>query len=125
MDRTFLALGALLALFGVIFGAFGAHAVHGHVSPLMYSVYETAVHYQFYHALGLMLIGISAAQLDARGWLRVAGWLMFAGVILFSGSLYMLTLIGTRWLGILTPLGGTAFIVAWILYIVAILRSSR
>lgn len=123
MNRTFLALGALLTLFGVIFGAFGAHAVRGHVSPLMYSVYETAVQYQFYHALGLMLIGISAAHLDARGWLRAAGWLMFAGVILFSGSLYLLVLIGTRWLGILTPLGGTAFIVAWILYFVAIVRS--
>lgn len=123
MDRTFLGLGALLGMLGVIFGALGAHLVQANDSHRLFTIYETAVHYQFYHALGLMLIGISAAHLKARGWLRAAGWLMFAGVILFSGSLYMVTLFGFRPLAMLTPFGGTAFIVSWLLYFVAIVRS--
>lgn len=123
MDRTFLALGALLAMFAVIFGALGAHVVHGHDSTLGYTIYETAVHYEFYHALGLMLIGVSAAQLKARAWLRAAGWLMFVGVILFSGSLYLLTFAGTRGIAIVTPLGGSSMILAWLLYVIAIIRS--
>lgn len=125
MDRTFLALGALLGLLGVVFGALGDHVVHGHVSPFMYSVYETAVRYQFYHALGLMLIGVSAAHLRARAWLRAAGWLMFAGVMMFSGSLYLLVLVGARGFGFIAPIGGTSLIIAWLLYFVAILRSPR
>lgn len=123
MDRIFLALGALLAMFAVIFGALGAHVVHGHISPRGYSIYETAVHYEFYHALGLMLIGVSAARLNAQAWLRAAGWLMFVGVILFSGSLYLLTFTGIHGIAIVTPLGGSSMIFAWILYVIAIIRS--
>ncbi|MEX2165297.1 MAG: DUF423 domain-containing protein [Sulfuricaulis sp.] len=56
-------------------------------------------------------------------YLKWAGWLMLAGIILFSGSLYMLSVGGMRWLGMITPFGGVAFIAAWILFVVAIIKA--
>ncbi|APZ43638.1 DUF423 domain-containing protein [Acidihalobacter ferrooxydans] len=123
MDRTFLALGALLGMFGVILGAVGAHLVHPDDTHKAYAIFETALRFQFYHALGLLLIGVSAAQLNARAWLRAAGWLMFAGVLLFSGSLYLMTLFGLHAIDVLAPFGGSALILSWLLYFIAIIRS--
>lgn len=113
--RLFLAIGSINAALAVVFGAFGAHALKARLTPEMLAVYHTGAQYQFYHALGLLLIGVIAMQVPAFGFLRAAGWLMTAGIVLFSGSLYLLAASGIRWLGAVTPLGGVAFIVAWLL----------
>ncbi len=125
MNRTFAFLGALSAMCAVILGATGAHIVRNHASAMSFSIYQTAVHYQFYHSLGLILIGISAAHLSSKVWLNISGWLMFAGIILFSGSLYVLTLGGFSRIGILAPFGGSAFILAWLSFLIAILTSKK
>jgi uncharacterized membrane protein YgdD (TMEM256/DUF423 family) len=72
------------------------------------------VHYQFFHALGLLSLSV---LLDPRPrpLLRAGAWLLLAGVVLFSGSLYLLLAGAPRWLGVLTPLGGVALIVGWCL----------
>lgn len=123
IDKTFVALGAFLGMLGVILGALGAHLVHVDDSHRIYSIYEIAVRYQFYHALGLIAIGMSMAHLSARGWLRAAGWLMFLGVVLFCGSLYLSTFFAWHAVEIVTPFGGSSFILAWLLYFIGILLS--
>ena len=120
MDRTFLLIGAVAACIGVGFGAFGAHGLRNRLPPDMLAVFETAVRYQMYHALAVLIVALAAARMD--GWLiRGAGWAFTVGIILFSGSLYALTLTGVTTLGAITPVGGLAFLVGWTLLIVAAL----
>jgi uncharacterized membrane protein YgdD (TMEM256/DUF423 family) len=121
--RVFLAAGGLAALAAVALGAFGAHALKGRLAPEMLAVWHTAVEYHLFHALGLLAVGLLAAQLPASAPLKWSGWLMLAGIVLFSGSLYALALTGVRWLGAVTPAGGTAFLAAWALLVMAILRA--
>jgi uncharacterized membrane protein YgdD (TMEM256/DUF423 family) len=110
MDRTFLFIGALAGFLGVAFGAFGAHGLRNRLSPEMLAVFETAVRYQMYHALALLLTAALAARSD--GWLvSMAGWAFTAGLLLFSGSLYVLALTGITMFGAITPIGGLAFLI--------------
>lgn len=120
--KTFLALGGVAALLAVALGAFGAHALKSRIPPEMLAVWHTGVEYHVYHALGLLAVGIVAAQLPDSTLLKGSGWLMLAGILLFSGSLYALALSGERWLGAVTPFGGLAFIAAWTVFVAAVLR---
>ncbi len=121
--KIFLAAGGLAALVAVALGAFGAHALKGRLSPELLTVWHTAVEYHLFHALGMLAVGLVAAQLAESTLLKWSGWLMLAGIVLFSGSLYALALTGLRWLGAVTPAGGVAFIAAWALFVIAILRA--
>lgn len=121
--KIFLSAGGVAALVAVALGAFGAHALKGRLSPEMLAVWHTAVEYHLFHALGLLAVGLVAVQLAESALLRWSGWLMLAGIVLFSGSLYALALTGVRWLGAVTPAGGTAFLAAWALFVIAILRA--
>jgi uncharacterized membrane protein YgdD (TMEM256/DUF423 family) len=112
-ERLFLGIGALSACVSVAAGAFGAHALTGMVTPERLAVWETAARYQMYHALGLMVVAYLAGQ-KAAGPARLGGWLFIIGTLIFSGSLYTLVLTEMRWLGAITPLGGTAFIAGWL-----------
>ena len=112
MQRLFLGLGATLAGLGVAAGAFGAHGLRGRLSPEMLGVFETAVRYQMYHALGLFVVAWAVVRWPESA-VPVAGWLLLAGIVVFSGSLYGLALGGPRWLGAITPLGGVAFLAGW------------
>ena len=117
--RLFLAIGCIAAVLAVAFGAFGAHALKARLAPELLQVYKTGVEYHFYHALGLILVGLAAFHLPQSVWLRAAGWAMLAGIVLFSGSLYLLALTGITRLGAITPLGGLGFIAAWGLFAAA------
>lgn len=121
--RLFLVLGCIAAFLAVATGAFGAHALKARLAPELLSVYRTGVEYHFYHALGLILIGLAAFHLPESAWLRGAGWTMFAGILMFSGSLYALALTGIAWLGAITPLGGLAFLAAWCLFAIAVIKA--
>lgn len=104
------------------FGAFGAHIVRDLLSPDRFETYQTAVHYHFFHALGLLIIGGVAIHLPESGYLLWSGRFLIAGIVIFSGSLYLLTLTDTGWFGAVTPIGGLAFIIGWILLGLAIYR---
>jgi uncharacterized membrane protein YgdD (TMEM256/DUF423 family) len=121
--KLFIALGACAAALGVVLGAFGAHGLKARLGPELLAVYQTAVQYHLWHALGLVAIGIVAIHLPASAPLKWAGWLMLAGIVLFSGSLYVLAIAGVRWLGAVTPFGGAAFIAAWVTFAWAVLKS--
>jgi len=114
--RLLLVLGALAAMLAVMLGAFGAHALRGRLPADMLAIYQTGVQYHFWHALGVLAIGLTLLHAPGSGAVRAAGWLMLAGIVVFSGSLYVLATTGMRWLGAITPLGGLAFIAAWIAY---------
>jgi len=122
--KLFLVLGALAAMLAVVLGAFGAHALRARLTPDLLAIYQTAVQYHFWHALGLLLIGVVAIHMPASLTLKWSGWVMLAGIALFSGSLYVLALTGARWLGAVTPFGGAAFILSWLLLAVAVARGS-
>jgi len=119
--KVFIFLGSINAMISVILGAFGAHVLNGRLSTEMMDVYQTGVHYEFYHALGLILVGLVAYHLPQSNYIHWSGWLMFAGIVIFSGSLYILSLTGVRWLGAITPVGGTFFIISWILLAIGVL----
>jgi uncharacterized membrane protein YgdD (TMEM256/DUF423 family) len=111
--RLFLAAGAVFALTAVVLGAFGAHALKDKLSVDMLAVYRTANDYQFYHALGLLAVGMVAGMMPQSSAIKWSGGLMIAGILIFSGSLYVLSVTGVRSLGAITPIGGVAFIAAW------------
>jgi len=121
--KLFLILGGINAALVVMLGAFGAHGLKARMTVEMLAVYQTGVHYHLFHALGLLAVGIVALHIVDSVYLKWAGWLMLAGIILFSGSLYVLSLSGLRWLGMVTPFGGLAFIAAWIVFVIAIAKS--
>lgn len=120
----FIIAGAINAALSVALGAFGAHLLEGKLSEKYIAIWETAVQYQMFHAVGLLAIGIlsSEAILGNHPKLRLAGYLILAGIIIFSGSLYVLSLSGIGVLGAITPIGGVAFIAGWIMLIVAVLQ---
>ena len=113
-SRTLAIAGVLLAL-ATGCGAFGAHGLKALLTPERLQLWETAVRYQFFHALGLIGVGLVLRTLDS-GALRGAASLVVAGVVLFSGSLYALALGAPRVLGALTPFGGLAWIAGWLLF---------
>ena len=119
--RLLLTAGAVNGALAVALGAFGAHALRARLDPDMLAVYHTAVQYHFYHALGLLLIGILALQLPSAA-VKWPGILMCAGIVMFCGSLYLMALTNLRWLGAITPLGGAAFITAWLLLAATVFR---
>ncbi|MGB1799801.1 MAG: DUF423 domain-containing protein [Gammaproteobacteria bacterium] len=121
--KSFLLLGSANAMLAVIFGAFGAHALKARLDENLLRVFQTGVEYHFYHAFGLILIGILAINLGINGWIKTAGWMMFAGIILFSGSLYLLSILNLRWLGMITPIGGLLFILSWLSLSIAIFKN--
>ncbi|HVT37234.1 MAG TPA: DUF423 domain-containing protein [Nevskiaceae bacterium] len=121
MPRIFLAIGALYGLFGVLLGAFGAHALKERLAPDLLAVWRTAVEYQFYHALALMLLALLLRD-AANGLMQAGGWCFAAGVLVFSGSLYALALTGVRMLGAVTPVGGLLFIAGWICLLLGALK---
>lgn len=114
MSNLFIGLGALGAFVSVAAGAFGAHALKQVLQSDMLTVYQTAVDYQFFHSLGLIAIG-SLQKVSPRRHQAVAAWTMLAGIIIFSGSLYILSMSGIRWLGMITPVGGVCLLAAWLI----------
>jgi uncharacterized membrane protein YgdD (TMEM256/DUF423 family) len=114
--------GAVLMALATVIGAVGTHRLKTALSPDHYGVLQTAVLYQFLHALGLLWVG-TALQRRADRTLGIAADLLLAGVLLFSGSLYALLCGAPRGLGLLTPVGGLCLIVGWCLIAAAVLRS--
>jgi uncharacterized membrane protein YgdD (TMEM256/DUF423 family) len=113
MVHALMIFGALGGASAVMLGAFGAHALKGQLSEGSLSVFETGVQYQMMHSIGVLIVGVLMLVLGAKpAWLMTA-WSFSLGIILFSGSLYGLSLLGWRWLGPVTPLGGALFIVGW------------
>lgn len=113
MSFNFIFLGSLNLMLAVILGAFGAHGLKARVSPEQLAWWHTAVDYHFWHALGILGIGLLLLHQPLLGAVRSSGWLLQVGILIFCGSLYAMTLGAPRWFGAITPIGGLAMIAGW------------
>jgi uncharacterized membrane protein YgdD (TMEM256/DUF423 family) len=114
MQTIFVILGSLLAALAVGLGAIGAHALKSQLTAEQLATFHTAVQYQMYHAIGLVLVGLLSLYQRSR-WFEGAGWSMLVGIILFSGLLYAWLVTGRRFFVYPVPVGGVAFIIGWVL----------
>lgn len=117
-------VGAFFALTAVMAGAFGAHGLRNLVSERSLDVFQTAVTYQMYHAIALVLVALLAGFGLSRRLLGWAAGFYVAGIGLFSGSLYTLVLTNVSWVGPITPVGGLCFMIGWALLLTAGARRS-
>jgi uncharacterized membrane protein YgdD (TMEM256/DUF423 family) len=115
-------LAAILLALATAIGAVAAHALRARLPPDRFEVLQTAVHYQFFHSLGLLAIGLLTERVARPALTVAAGWLVFTGVTLFCGSLYLLLAGAPHALGVLTPVGGLALIAGWCLCALALWR---
>ena len=111
---AFVILGGLLAALAVGLGAIGAHALKSQLTAEQLATYHTAVQYQMYHAIGLILVGLLNVQHRSR-WFDLSGWAMLIGIVLFAGFIYAWLATGRRFFVYPVPVGGIAFIIGWTL----------
>jgi uncharacterized membrane protein YgdD (TMEM256/DUF423 family) len=114
MDRFFFTAGSLLACLAVALGAFAAHALKSRLSADMLAIFEVGVRYHMVHALALLAVAWAVSRWPESS-AGTAGWFFLAGIVIFSGSLYVLSLTEMRWLGAITPIGGVAFLIGWLI----------
>lgn len=114
-SRKWIGIGAVFGFLSVALGAFGAHALKEVLSEKAAATYQTAVHYQMFHALALIVLGVWGAQNPSSSYSGPA-WCFTSGILLFSGSLFALALTGMRQWGWVTPLGGVLFLLGWIMF---------
>lgn len=125
-SSIWIGIGAVSGFLGVVLGAFGAHGLRARLAPELLAIYQTAAQYQMYHALALVALGVwgSMRKAGSLGTVSdVVGWSFFSGTILFSGSLYALSITGVRALGAITPVGGLCFMVGWLAFAFAALKT--
>lgn len=143
-SKCWIATGAVLAFLAVVTGAFGAHGlkdsgfledqyagqvktVVGQEMPAAFKYlgdFEVGVRYQMYHAVALILLGLFARGRQSK-LVTAAGWTFAAGTVLFSGSLYLLVFTGIKWMGAITPIGGTLQLAGWLCFAAAAIRSDE
>jgi len=124
LTKKFAFYGAILMLAAVALGAFGAHGLKNIVTKEMLVIYNTGVEYQFYHALGLFCVAF-VSSFNSSKQVKIAGYSMVFGIVVFSGSLYVMTFTGIKMLGAITPIGGVAFIIAWGLLAISIMKTTE
>ncbi len=120
-----LALAALYMALAVACGAFGAHALRDRLTATDMAIWEKAVLYHLVHALAIMVVVLVGERYSFRAMALKIGWLLLASITVFSGTLYLLVLLNQRWLGMITPLGGSGFILAWVVFAVMCFRGGQ
>ena len=123
MTKIAIISGSAFALLSVVMGAFGAHLLKDSLSDYSKTIYEKAVLYQMFHALGILILTMIQQNLNNVD-LSVPIWLFILGIMLFSGSLYILALSEIKIVGFITPIGGTLFILGWLVTIIKVYKSS-
>ena len=112
----------ILGLSSVLAGTFGAHGLKGHLSEGMLETFDIGVRYHLIHAVAMLALGAISAN---SVWLNRASAAFGIGVIVFSGSLYALAITEWRWLGWVTPFGGVAFVIGWLLVCIWAVTAQR
>lgn len=119
--RFYLAFAAISSMLAVALGAFGAHALKTSLSPERLAVWNTAVFYQLSHSIALLILVALSPYLQAS-WQALGLKFMLAAIVLFAGSLYALVLSGFTQLGMITPIGGVSFLIAWVCIAIAAIK---
>jgi uncharacterized membrane protein YgdD (TMEM256/DUF423 family) len=123
MTKLFFMVGTIGGFLSVALGAFAAHALKELLTEQLLTTFRTAVEYQFFHSLALILIALVLSQKPEVKYLKIAGLAMITGIVLFSGSLYILAFTGITSFGIITPIGGIGFLIAWFYFSLAVWKS--
>ena len=113
--KNLIVAGSIIAALSVLLGAFGAHGLKTLLSLEYLAIFEAAVRYQLYHALGLMLMGISGFHLP-NNLIQLPSYFLIFGTVIFSGTLIILVLTDLKWLGAITPIGGLCLVIGWLLF---------
>ena len=121
--RTHLIIAGFILMLAVMMGAFGAHGLESHLSERAMQTYQTGVRYHFYHGLGIILLAIVSYLLQLS--LRASINFFIAGIILFSGNCYLYAISGVKIFAMIVPVGGVAFIMGWLLFSLALVRSKK
>ncbi len=121
--RILFAAGALALLLATIFGAYGAHGLQGTLPDRALNAYRTAVGYQFYHGLGLILTTLLAQRFPASRLIAASCWLLLIGIVLFCGSIYATSFGAPAVIGSAAPIGGTALMLGWLALAIGVLRA--
>jgi len=121
MARWWFLIASVAGFLGVAGGAFGAHALKTRLTEQMLANFETGTRYLLVHAVALLVVGVLASR-EGVGNLTVVGTAFTFGMLIFTGSLWTMALTDTRWLGAITPIGGSALIVGWVALAVAAAR---
>lgn len=128
MNKNIVLIALLLLIIGIVLGAFGAHGLKELVTPERLQTFEVGVKYQFYHGLGLLVLGLNA---DKFGFSLKPVWiLLFIGTLLFSVSIYFLSLqdilgVELKFLGPVTPIGGLLMIIGWVILLLKTVRTKN
>ncbi len=112
--NKFFGIAALLLALSIASGAFAAHGLKDKLDPYYFAVFEKAAFYHLTQSIGLLII-LFFAQTNVlpESFIVKIFFILLFGICVFSGSLYILALTQIKWLGAITPIGGTAMIVAW------------
>jgi len=121
MIKFWLISAAISGFLSVALGALGAHSLKNILDEYGRSIYEKAVLYQMFHTIALFAVGV-LQHLTKDTSFSIAGWGFWIGILLFSGSLYGLATTGIKWLGVITPIGGIAFLFGWFWLVLTIIR---
>lgn len=119
--KLFLILGAINGFLAVALGAFGAHGLEAKLSEKALGTWEKAVNYQMFHTMALLVTGLLMAKIQSGG-MAWAGWMFLIGMVLFSGSLYLYSTSGIKTFAMITPIGGVAFLIGWVLLGYAVVK---
>lgn len=119
--KALLLMGAINGFLAVALGAFGAHGLENRLSERMLNTWDKAVHYQMFHAVAIFIAGILAMK-TGMGTFVTAGWFFFLGILIFSGSLYIYSTTAIRGFAMVTPIGGVAFLIGWVILGYAIIK---
>jgi len=111
--KILLLLASFSGFTGVGLGAFAAHGLRSRLPDNLLSAFQTGVQYQLWHTAALVGVALLLLRSPDNTLLKAAGVLFALGILLFSGSLYTLALSGLGKLGIITPIGGVLFLIAW------------
>ena len=115
MKNNIIKIAAVFGFLAVGLGAFGSHALKESLEAAgNLQTFHTAVSYQFYHTLAILLVGLMMNFNYAKT-LKWAAYCFIAGILFFSGSLYAICFTGIKTFGAVAPIGGTLFIVGWAL----------
>ncbi|MDQ0158057.1 DUF423 domain-containing protein [Alkalibacillus salilacus] len=119
--KLLLIIGAISGFITVALGAFGAHGLESRLSAKMMDTWEKAVQYQMFHTTAIFVAAILALRADVAMF-QTAGWFFIVGILIFSGSLYIYSLSGLKVFGMITPIGGLAFLVGWAIVAYAVTK---
>ena len=120
--RKLIVAGALFGFLFVALGAFGAHGLKTLMSAEQQAWFRTGNLYLGIHAMAIIFCGILHHLFLTRS-IAMSGWLFLTGILIFSGTLFLMALGGPRWLGAVTPIGGTLFLIGWGTLVYGILKS--